>query len=158
MLEKETRTYDTPQWRDLCGKSQMCFDPKLQKRVKEMQVKAQKTHTGEERWTNVDRHFIEVCSSSCAIVGFSVGYSVALGKKNNGLCQSRQGDAEVTIDWDLMPPLCRPDNVNEKHAEIKENRQKKRKARQPGAPRTTHARSTLKRTSPKRTSPKTTRP
>ena len=62
MLEKETRTYDTPQWRDLCGKSQMRFDPKLQKRVsrKEMQVKAQKTHTGEERWTNVDRHFIEV--------------------------------------------------------------------------------------------------
>ena len=120
MLEKETRTYDTPQWRDLCGKSQMCFYPKLQKRVsrKEMQVKAQKTHTGEERWTNVDRHFIEVCSSSCAIVGFSVGYSVVLG-----LCQSRQGDVEVTIDWDLMPPL--PDNMDEKNTEIKEKRQRR---------------------------------
>ena len=64
----------------------MCFDPEIQKRVnrKEMHMKAQKTHTGEERWTNVDSHFIEVCSSSCAIVGFSVGYSVVLG-----LCQSR---------------------------------------------------------------------
>ena len=71
---------------DLCGKGQMCFDPEIQKRVnrKEMHMKAQKTHTGEERWTNVDSHFIEVCSSSCAIVGFSVGYSVVLG-----LCQSR---------------------------------------------------------------------
>ena len=100
----------------------MCFDPEIQKRVnrKEMQMKAQKTHTGEERWTNVDSHFIEVCSSSCAIVGFSVGYSVALGKKNNGLCQSRQGDAEVTIDWDLMPH-----KLDEKNTEITEKRQKR---------------------------------
>ena len=94
-------------------------------------MKAQKTHTGEERWTNVDRHFIEVCSSSCAIVGFSVGYSVVLGKKNNGLCQSRQGDAEVTIDWDLMPPL--PDNMDEKNTEIKEKRQKRERETTGGA-------------------------
>ena len=30
---------------------------------------------------------------------------------------------EVTIDWDLMPPL--PDNMDEKNTEIKENRQKR---------------------------------
>ena len=40
-------------------------------------MKAQKTHMGEERWTNIGNHFVEVCRSGCA------------------------------IDWGLMPPLCR---------------------------------------------------
>ena len=105
----------------------MQIDPELQKRVsrKAMQEKAQKTHTGEERWTNIDRHFIEVCSSACAIVGFFVGYSVALGRNNSDLCLSRRGDAEVTIAWGLIPPLCRPDNIYQKNMEIKKKRQKR---------------------------------
>ena len=71
MLEKE-RAYMVPEWCGLCLNGQMRFDPEIQKRVsrKEMQVKAQKTHTGEERWTNIDNQLVEVGSSGCAIVGF----------------------------------------------------------------------------------------
>ena len=69
---------------------------------------------------------MEVCSSGCATVGFFVGYSVALGKRYNGLCKSREGDAETNIDWGLMPPLCRPnDDVDKKNMQIQEKRQKR---------------------------------
>ena len=88
-------------------------------------MKAQKTHMGEERWTNIGNHFVEVCSSGCAIVGFFVGYSVALGRNNSDLCPSRRGDAEVTIAWGLMPPLCGRDNIDQKNMEIKKKRQKR---------------------------------
>ena len=105
----------------------MPFDPEIIKRSSRgaMQKTAQTTHTGEERWTNMDQNCFEVISSGCAIVGFFVGYGVALGKVVGDLCPSRQDDAEVTIDWNLMPPLCRPDNIDTKNTELEEKRQKK---------------------------------
>ena len=85
----------------------------------------QQTHTGEARWTNMDSQCYEVISSGCAIVGFYVGYGVAMGKQTSDLCKSRKEDAETTINWDLMPPLCRPDDVEVKNTKIEEKRQKK---------------------------------
>ena len=41
------------------------------------------------------------------------------------MCPSRRGDAEVTIAWGLMPPLCRRDNIDQKNMEIKKKRQKR---------------------------------
>ena len=70
--QKEQRIYITPEWTDLCQINKMQIDPELQKRVsrKEMQMKAQKTHAREERWTNIDNQLMAICSSGCAIVGF----------------------------------------------------------------------------------------
>ena len=109
----------------------MPFDPEIQKRSnrKEMQMKAQTTHTGEERWSNLDNFCIECISSSCAIVGFFVGYGVALGKDSSDLCQSRKQDAEMSIDFNMMPPLCRPDDVNNKNKFLDEWRQAQEMAR-----------------------------
>ena len=104
----------------------MPFDPEIQQRRsrKAMQMKAQTTHTGEERWSTLDNQCVECISSGCSIVGFFVGYGVALGQKVSDLCESRKKDAETNIDWSMMPPLCRPDNVNEKNKEVEEKRQK----------------------------------
>ena len=93
-----------------------------------MQRDTQKTHTGEARWTNMDNQCYEVISSGCAIVGFFVGYGVAQGKKNTDLCASRAGDAECTINWKLMPPLCRADDVDAKNEKIAVSRQEKTEA------------------------------
>ena len=93
-----------------------------------MQQKAQTTHTGEERWTNMDSNCYEVISSGCAIVGFFVGYGVSQGKKKGGLCSSREGEAECTINWELMPPLCRADDVDAKNEKIAVSRQEKTEA------------------------------
>ena len=108
----------------------MPIDPELRNRQHrvEMQRKAQTTHTGEARWTNMDQNCYEVMSSGCAIVGFFVGYGVAQGKNKGGLCSSRAGDAECTIDWKLMPPLCRPDDVHAKNEKIAASRQEKTEA------------------------------
>ena len=88
-------------------------------------MKAQTTHTGEERWSNLDNFCIECISSSCSIVGFFVGYGVALGKGSSDLCESRVKDAETNIDWRMMPPLCRLDDVDEKHKFLEETRRTK---------------------------------
>ena len=88
----------------------------------------QQTHTGEARWTNMDSQCYEVISSGCAIVGFFVGYGVAQGKKHTDLCASRAGDAECTINWELMPPLCRADDVDAKNEKIAVLRQEKTEA------------------------------
>ena len=93
-----------------------------------MQREAQTTHTGEARWTHMDNQCYEAISSGCAIVGFFVGYGVAQGSKNNDLCQSRVGDAECSINWMLMPPLCRPDDVDTKNEKIVVSRQEKTEA------------------------------
>ena len=90
----------------------------------DLQMKAQTTHTGEERWTNIGNHCIECISSDCAIVGLFVGYCVDLGKGHNDMCTSRRKDAELTIDWKLMPSLCRLDNVDDKNQDVEERRQK----------------------------------
>ena len=120
------RRYMTPEWRQACSEHSMPFDPEIQERRsrKAMQMKAQTTHTGEERWSNLDNHCIECISSGCSIVGFFVGYSVALGKRND-LCESRKKDAETNIDWNMMPPLCRPDDVDEKNKQVEETRRTK---------------------------------
>ena len=73
----------------------------------------QQTHTGEARWTNMDSQCYEVISSGCAIVGFFVGYGVA---------------QECTINWKLMPPLCRADDVDAKNEKIAVSRQEKTEA------------------------------
>ena len=126
-MHRGERAYMTPEWRQACSECRMPFDPEIQKRSsrKEMQMKAQTTHTGEERWSNLDNCFIECISSGCSIVGFFVGYSVALGAKSSDLCLSRLKDAETSIDWNVMPPLCRPDDVAEKNKHVEENRRKK---------------------------------
>ena len=112
------RKYTTPAWRNACEKCSMPFDPEIQARMdrKAMQRKAQTTHTGEERWSNLDNELIECISSGCSIVGLFVGYSVAT--KNSGLCESRMKDAETNIDWSMMPPLCRPDDVDKKNMQV----------------------------------------
>ena len=73
--------------------------------------KAEGTHTGEERWCNMDQYFVETVSSTCAVVGFFVGYAVSLAKDSKEFCQSRQGQAELSVDWEILPPLCRAGNV-----------------------------------------------
>ena len=111
----------TPEWRQACKTCSMPFDPEIQERMdrKAMQ-KAQTTHMGEERWSNVDNHLIECISSGCLIVGFFVGYSAAT--KTSGLCESRMKDAETNIDWSMMPPLCRPDDVDKKNMQVEGQR------------------------------------
>ena len=127
MLEKgatfDTETYD-------CLNYRMKFDPEIHKRQScgEMQKEAQTTHTGEARWTNMDGQCYEVISSGCAIVGFFVGYGVALCKEKNGLCASRKGQAESTINWELMPPLCRLDDVDAKNEKVVAKRHQKTEA------------------------------
>ena len=120
----------TPAWLRTCNQRAMMFDPAMQERSDRlaMQRKSQTTHTGEERWTNVNSDLDEVFSSGCSIVGFFVGYSVALGKKSTDLCQSRSKDAETTIDWSLIPPLCRPDDVHEKNKRVEERRRTEMRA------------------------------
>ena len=128
-MTQRGRKYMTPEWREACHSYSMPFDPEILKRSdrRAMQMKAQTTHTGEERWTNLDQDLVECLSSGCSIVGFFVGYSVAQGNKSNDLCQSCSTDAENNIDWNMMPPLCRPDDVDEKNKRVEEQRRTKEK-------------------------------
>jgi hypothetical protein len=54
--------------------------PTLQARLQreDTQTHAQSSHTTEERWCIVDQYLHETVSSTCAVVGFFVGYTVAL--------------------------------------------------------------------------------
>ena len=126
MLEGD-RKFDTPAMKQDANQYRLRVDPELHKRQSrgDMQREAQTTHTGEARWTNMDQNCYEAISSGCAIVGFFVGYGVSQGKKKGGLCSSREGEAECTIDWKVMPPLCRPDDVDAKNEKIEESRQKR---------------------------------
>ena len=85
-------------------------------------MKAQNTHTGEERWSNLDNSFIECISSGCAIVGFFVGYGSAVGKKHSQMCQSRNQDAEMSVGYAWMPPLCKQDDVGARNKKVEEKR------------------------------------
>ena len=112
------RTFDTEALKKDCDNNKMRFDPELHKRLSrgDMQRDAQAGHTGEARWTNMDGQCYEVISSGCAIVGVFVGYGVSVAKDKSGLCKSRKNNAECTVNWDLMPPLCRPfDGVDAKN-------------------------------------------
>ena len=124
MLENEP-TYSAPQWTADCNAYKMRFDPEILKisNRKAMQMKAQRTRTGEERCADIDHHCIECISSGCAIVGLFVGYSVDMGMKRTDLCASRLKDAELTIDWTPTPPRRRPDNIDDRNAAIKESRE-----------------------------------
>eukprot|EP00974_Lingulodinium_polyedra_P022340 2156269-Lingulodinium_polyedra.AAC.1 len=59
-----------------------------------MQTRAQGARTGEERWSNADEYFCEFVSSTCAVVGVFVGYSVFSGKGSSPICTSRVNQAE----------------------------------------------------------------
>ena len=72
----------------------------------------------------MDQWLLESMSSGCAIVGFFIGYSVAMGKATSRLCGSRVHEAETTIDWMMMPPMIRPDDLEIRTEESKTKRQK----------------------------------
>ena len=129
MHEKE-KGWKSASWEELCNMNKMPLDPTMQKRAvrNEMQREAETSHRGEARWTNMDNYLIECMSSACAIVGFFVGYGVALGKNSTDLCQSRAGQAETTIDFTLLPPLCRPDDVESKNTLLEIKRKKNKEA------------------------------
>ena len=133
-LEKENRKFETGYMAGLAANYQMRFDREIHERQqrKVMQEKMQKTHTGEDRWTNIDNYCIELISSGCAIVGMFVGYSVARAKPGD-LCTSRQHDAETSVDWLQMPPLCRPDDVDKQNAAIELRRQEAEQKKQRAA-------------------------
>ena len=57
------------------------------------------------------------------MVGWFVGYSPAQGKKTTVLTKSRNDQCEWGLSWDMVPPLCRPDNIEEKNKEIQQRQQ-----------------------------------
>eukprot|EP00974_Lingulodinium_polyedra_P114789 11114904-Lingulodinium_polyedra.AAC.1 len=71
---------------------------------------------------------IEFVSSTCAIVGVLLGYSTGFGKGSSPICNSRIQQAAWEIDWNLVPPLCRADDIERKNEELRTKRQKKAEA------------------------------
>ena len=131
------KTFETPKWRAAASNYRMRVDPELQHRRdrQEMQTKAQGSHLGEERWCNTDQYFHEYVSSSCAVVGMFLGYSVILGKATGDLTGSRIDQSEASVDWSLLPPLCRADDVEARNIRLEEKRQKEaREAARAGQP------------------------
>ena len=99
-------------------------DVGLQKRNqrREMQKDADKTHTGEARWTNVGSDGVEFMSSHNAVVGWFGVYS-PLYKKEHSMVRKSQELCEWGMRWDMVPPLCRPDNIEEKSTEVRQQQQ-----------------------------------
>ena len=62
-------------------------------------------------------------SSHDAVVGFFVGYGPAESNAKNHITLSRNNQAEVDLDWDMVPPFCRPDDIVTKNAELARRRQ-----------------------------------
>ena len=62
-------------------------------------------------------------SSHDAVVGFFVGYGPAESSATNHITFSRNNQAEVDLDWDMVPPFCRPDDIVTKNAELARRRQ-----------------------------------
>ena len=58
-----------------------------------------------------EQFIYETVSSTLAFVGFLVGYSVAFPKDTSEFCPSRQTQAELSVDWNRLPLLCRADSV-----------------------------------------------
>ena len=90
-----------------------------------MQADADKSHIGERRWTNIDQCAFEVMSSHDAVVGFFVGYGPALSYNKTHITFSRRDQAEVGLDWNMVPPICRPDDLDKKNAEVARKRQER---------------------------------
>ena len=73
-------------------------------------------------------------SSTCAVVGFFVGYSAILPKATSELCPFRRQQAELSVDWHILPPPCRADNVVERNRQLEDVRRGERsKAARPKA-------------------------
>ena len=117
---KHGKTFDCPRWNHEAEHNNLRVDTALQDRTSRvaMQAQAEITHTGEARWCNFDQYFHEVVSSSCAVVGVFVGYSVTQGKKGGDLCTSRGGQAECGVEWQSLPPLCRVDDLEARNAKL----------------------------------------
>ena len=99
-----------PSIKKKADKNELRLDIYLQKRAyrREMQIEAEQAHMGEKAWTNVDQYGVEIVSSHCAVVGFFVGYSPVVSSKSTSVTASRSHQAEWGMDWDSLPPWCRP--------------------------------------------------
>ena len=55
---------------------------------------------------NFDQFLYEMVSSTCAVVGFFVGYSMTLPEDTSELCPSRQTQAECGLEYiaAALPP------------------------------------------------------
>ena len=91
-----------------------------------MQTHVERTHTGDKRWSNFDQFLYEIVSSTCAVVGFFVGFSVILLANTAGLATSRQTQAELSVDWNVLPPLCRAVNVVARNRQLEVVRRNER--------------------------------
>ena len=69
------KTFEAPGWHQAAAQAQLHIDPTLQARLHrgEIQTHAERAHTGEERWSNLDQFLYETVSSTCMVVGFFVG-------------------------------------------------------------------------------------
>ena len=72
----------------------------------------------------MDDATFEVVSSTCTVVGFFVGYSVALAKDTTEVSQSRKRQAEMSVDWGILPPPCRKGKLEERNVKLEEKRDK----------------------------------
>ena len=106
----------------------MRVDPTLQARLQrgDMQTQAESSHTGQERCCNVAQFFHDTVSSTCAVVGFFVGYAVALPKNTPEICPFCQAQAELSVDWDILPQLCHADNVEARSIQVEDVRETER--------------------------------
>ena len=89
----------------------------------DMQTKAEQGHSGEPPWTCEDQHGEEVISSVCAVVGFFIFYGVLAKKLPTMTTTSRKTQAEHNVKWNIVPPLCRLDNLEEKNAALQAMRE-----------------------------------
>ena len=85
-----------------------------------MQKEAGKTNTGEKRWTNVGPDGVEFLSSHNGVVGWFIGYATSVGRRTGCVTPSREQQAEWGMRWDLVPPLCRPDNIEAKNTQVRQ--------------------------------------
>ena len=90
-----------------------------------MQDESEKTHMGETPWTNVDNMGYEVVSSRCSVVGMLVGHAATIAKAITG---SRAQTGTQGVDFRFLPPLCRPDDIDDKNFMLQEKRAQKRQS------------------------------
>ena len=131
-LRKSGKEFKLKNWEHDARHYQLRHEPEMQKRYDRcaMQTGAETSHYGEARWSNVDSQMYEVTSSAVSVVAMLVGYGPFQGKKNSDICQSRAGQAETSLDVNCLPPLCRPDNVEEKNKWLAVWREKPKEERE----------------------------
>ena len=112
------------EWTEAARAGALCLDPTHQSQLQrcDMHTKVESTHAGEPRWSNVDSPSHETVSSTCAGVGFDVGYNVTLAVEANESCAARRRRAETSVDWAILPPFCRRGDVGGKHAKLGKRR------------------------------------